>query len=167
MVERAVRHAVYLGEYQRPADCPVVRPDRPRPVRARDRGGVSRRGAAADRPAGGASAAAQLFHFDLDDFRQLKLFFYLTDVDESAGPHVAVRGTHASKRLGHELMIRRLADDEVARAYGAGSIERFCMPAGGGFEDTYCLHKGQRPTGSERLLLAFNYGINDFYRAGF
>jgi hypothetical protein len=56
----------------------------------------------------------------------------------------------------------------VARAYGADSIDRFCMPAGAGFfEDTYCLHKGQRPTGSERLLLAFNYGINDFYRAGF
>jgi hypothetical protein len=65
-------------------------------------------------------------------------------------------------------MIRRLPDDEVASAYGADSIERFCLSGGSGFfEDTYCLHKGQSPTGRERLLLAFNYGINDFYRAGY
>ena len=178
-VERRSGNRVYLGEYQRPEECPVI--DRvghdPFVLEiAQQYLGTAPRLIASELwwsfPAGHGeaeqSAAAQLFHFDLDDFRQLKLFFYLTDVDEAAGPHVAVRGTHASKRLAHELLIRRLADDEVARAYGADSIERFCMPAGAGFfEDTYCLHKGQRPTSSERLLLAFNYGINDFYRAGF
>ena len=33
------------------------------------------------------SAAAQLYHFDLDRLRFLKVFVYLSDVDDSAGPH--------------------------------------------------------------------------------
>lgn len=178
-VERRFAKRVYLGEYRSPSDCPVVERIGRDPFVldiAREYLGAAPRLIASELwwsfPAGHGeaeqSAAAQLFHFDLDDFRQLKLFFYLTDVDESGGPHVAVRGTHASKRLTHELMIRRLSDDEVARAYGGESIECFCLSAGSGFfEDTYCLHKGQSPTGAERLLLAFNYGVNDFYRAGF
>jgi hypothetical protein len=178
-VERASRTRVYLGEYRRPEECPVVdRIGRDPFVLdvARAYLGVAPRlisselwwSFAAGHGEAEQSAAAQLFHFDLDDFRQLKLFFYLTDVDESGGPHVAVRGTHASKRLAHEVMIRRLPDEEVARVYGPEAIRRFCMRAGRGFfEDTFCLHKGQAPSGADRLMMAFNFGINDFYRAGF
>jgi hypothetical protein len=178
-VERDSGKRVYLGEYRSPSDCPVVdRIGRDPFVLdiAREYLGVPPRlisselwwSFAAGHGEAEQSAAAQLFHFDLDDFRQLKLFFYLTDVDESAGPHVAVRGTHTSKRLAHEVMIRRLPDEEVVRVYGPEAIKRFCLSAGSGFiEDTYCLHKGQPPTRADRLMMAFNYGINDFYRAGF
>jgi hypothetical protein len=110
------------------------------------------------------SAASQLFHFDLDDFRFLKFFFYLTDVDESAGPHVAVLGTHARKRFSHQAVIRRLTDEEVDRAYGADRVRTIRLPAGSGFaEDTFCLHKGRTPTGAPRLLLQLEYGVNDFH----
>ncbi len=43
---------------------------------------------------------AQLFHFDLDDYRFVKFFFYLTDVDGEAGPHTFVRGSHRKKPIG-------------------------------------------------------------------
>jgi hypothetical protein len=110
------------------------------------------------------SASAQLFHFDLDDFGFLKFFFYITDVDGTAGPHVAVRGTHNRKRLAHQLVIRRLDDQEVAEAYGEDKIETICLPAGKGFaEDTFCLHKGTTPSGTPRLLLQLEYGVNDFH----
>lgn len=113
------------------------------------------------------SAASQLFHFDLDDFKFLKFFFYLSDVDETAGPHIAVLGTHARKKLAHQAVIRRLTDQEVEQAYGAQNVKTICLPAGKGFaEDTFCLHKGQTPTGTRRLLLQFEYGVNDFHSGG-
>jgi hypothetical protein len=108
---------------------------------------------------------AQRFHTDIDDFRFVKYFFYLTDVDEGAGPHVVVKGTHTGKRFWHQARVRRYSDEEILGAYGPEAVTTVCMPAGGGFaEDPYCLHKGQSPTESRRLLLYLAYGFNDFER---
>ena len=40
------------------------------------------------------SEAAQLFHFDMDRFKFIKFFIYLTDVDTFNGPHCYIRGSH-------------------------------------------------------------------------
>jgi hypothetical protein len=110
---------------------------------------------------------AQLFHYDLDDFRFVKFFWYLTDVDETAGPHVMVLGTHDRKKIAHQLLIRRIPDDEVVAGYGTERVKEITLPAGKGFaEDTFCLHKGQAPTGKARLLLQLEFGVNDFHHAG-
>jgi hypothetical protein len=110
------------------------------------------------------SDAAQLFHFDLDDFRFLKFFFYLTDVGDGAGPHVVVLGTHRRKTLTHQAVIRRQSDADIVRAYGAERVRRILLPAGSGFaEDTFCFHKGETPTRDRRLLLQFEFCVNDFY----
>jgi len=110
--------------------------------------------------------AAQMFHFDLDDFRFIKFFFYLTDVDDTSGPHVIVRATHRNKQplpLKDALKARRFTDEEIEAAYGAGRIVSITGPAGTGFaEDTLCIHKGQAPTGAERLVLQVQYALNDF-----
>jgi hypothetical protein len=111
--------------------------------------------------------AAQMFHFDLDDFKFIKFFFYLTDVDETAGPHVVVRGTHGSKgclRQGREaLAVRRYTDEEIEAVYGRERIVRITGQAGTGFiEDTLCIHKGAPPTGRERLVFQLQYALNDF-----
>jgi hypothetical protein len=110
--------------------------------------------------------AAQMFHFDLDDFKFIKFFFYLTDVDASSGPHVIVRATHREKRQvrrGDALRVRRYSDDEVVAAYGKDRIVSITGPAGTGFiEDTLCIHKGEPPTGRERLVLQVQYALNDF-----
>ena len=44
--------------------------------------------AAIDGGPGSADAAAQQYHFDLDRLRFLKVFVYLTDVDDQHGPHM-------------------------------------------------------------------------------
>jgi len=112
------------------------------------------------------SYAAQMFHYDLDDFRFMKFFFYLSDVDLTAGPHVAVRATHRDRqhfRFGDRLKVRRYSDSEILAAYGKERVVAITGPAGMGFvEDTLCIHKGQTPTARERLILQFQYALNDW-----
>ncbi len=37
---------------------------------------------------------AQLFHYDIADYRFCTLMMYLTDVDDGAGPHLLIEGSH-------------------------------------------------------------------------
>jgi hypothetical protein len=110
--------------------------------------------------------AAQVFHYDLDDYRFIKFFFYLTDVDLSGGPHILIRGSHKNKKFSHQLLGVRCAskdDNEIVNTYGAENLVTICGPAGLGFvEDSTCFHKGTLPTGKERLLLQIEYAINDY-----
>jgi hypothetical protein len=46
------------------------------------------------------------YHFDLDDWRMLKFFFYLKPVDAGTGPHVYVRGSHNRRILKHNDVAR-------------------------------------------------------------
>lgn len=112
------------------------------------------------------SYAAQMFHYDLDDFKFIKFFFYLSDVDASAGPHIAVRASHRSKRrMGFRdlFRVRRYSDAEVLAAYGQERVVCITGPAGTGFaEDTLCIHKGEAPTMRERLILQVQYALNDW-----
>ncbi len=110
--------------------------------------------------------AAQVFHYDLDDYRFIKFFFYLTDVDFLSGPHVLLRGSHKNKKLSHQLLGVRCAskdDNEIIECYGAQNLVTLCGPAGFGFaEDSTCFHKGTLPTEKERLLLQIEFAINNF-----
>ncbi len=109
------------------------------------------------------NAAAQMYHFDVDDYRFVKFFFYLTDADPASGPHVCVRGTHDRKKLRHQWRQKRYADDEIVRTYGAENVVTICGPAGYGFaEDTMCFHKGAPPQSRDRLVLQLEYGRHDF-----
>jgi len=112
------------------------------------------------------SYAAQMFHYDLDDFKFLKFFFYLTDVDMTSGPHVVVRASHRTKRhasFADRLKVRRYSDAEVAATYGKENVVTITGPAGTGFaEDTICIHKGLPPTARERLILQFQFALNDW-----
>jgi len=108
-------------------------------------------------PADGTAQEAENYHRDVDDWRFVKFFLYLTDVDEGAGPHRFVRGSHRSSNF---LRIRRIADDEVARAFPAADLLSIEGRAGDAFlEDTFGLHKGQPPQRSRRLLLQVQYSI--------
>jgi hypothetical protein len=109
------------------------------------------------------SKAAQLYHIDLDDYRFVKFFFYLTPVDADHGPHVIVRGTHNAKRLDHQAAIRRFTDEEIAATYGADRVITIYGEAGSGFaEDTLCFHKGEPPVAGDRLVLQIEYGLRDY-----
>jgi len=110
--------------------------------------------------------AAQVFHYDLDDYRFIKFFFYLTDVDLDSGPHVCIRGSHKNKKFSHQLLGVRCAgkeEKEIVDCYGAENVLTICGKAGFGFvEDATCFHKATPPCGKDRLLLQIEYAINNY-----
>ena len=98
------------------------------------------------------------FHYDIDDYKFLKLFFYLCDVDNSCGPHVIIEGSHKKKDW-YEKAHRRLRDDQAERRYGQ-RIRVITGAAGQGFfEDTFCYHKGSKPQ-KRRLMLELEFSIS-------
>jgi len=109
-------------------------------------------------PAGdGTAQHAEKFHRDVDDWKFIKLFCYLTDVDEGAGPHIFVRTSHRLNRLG---AIRRYSEEEVFAAFGADNVMRFIGPAGTSFlENTYGMHRGLPPTDKPRLVFQILYSL--------
>jgi hypothetical protein len=109
------------------------------------------------------SNAAQMYHMDLDDYRFIKFFFYLTDVDEHGGPHVIVKGTHKNKKFAHQLKMQRFSDQEIIANYGSDKITTLCGSAGYGFiEDTLCFHKGYPPSNQDRLVIQVEFGLRDY-----
>ncbi|KAM3106522.1 hypothetical protein [Phormidesmis sp. 146-33] len=107
--------------------------------------------------------AAQMFHYDLDDYRFLKFFFYLTNVDLSTGPHICVLGSHRRKKFRHELFRKRFSDAAILQHYASEKVVKICGSAGFGFvEDTLCFHKGEPPLTSDRLMLQIEYATYDY-----
>lgn len=103
------------------------------------------------------SAAAQLFHFDMDRLRFIKFFVYLTDVGLHNGPHVVVRGTHDTRPAAF-YKDRRFSDAEVHAAFPDGDVRKLVGPAGTVLAvDTSALHKGQPLETGHRLLLQVEY----------
>lgn len=101
---------------------------------------------------------AENFHRDVDDLRFIKLFLYLSDVDDGAGPHVFVP---TSQNHPGFKKIRRYTDEEVEREFGCEGIHYFTGPKGSAFlENTYGLHKGQLPTQTRRLLFQVQYSLH-------
>jgi len=85
----------------------------------------------------------------------VKFFLYLTDVDDTAGPHIYVKGSHKEDVL---LKIRRYTDEEVEGAFGADRIVHFTGPAGTCFlENTYGIHRGLPPASKARLIFQVVY----------
>lgn len=101
---------------------------------------------------------AQLFHRDVDDWKFCKLFFYLTDVTASSGPHVYVKNTSQSPAF---RKIRRYSDTEIENKFGKENIVEFIDTKGAAFiVDTYGFHKGLLPKSDNRLLLQIQYSLN-------
>lgn len=100
---------------------------------------------------------AEFFHRDVDDWRFLKLFIYLTNVDDKNGPHIYVTHSSTSEKL---TKLRRFQDDEVISAFGQNNVLQLTGLAGEGFlEDTYGIHKGQPVKEGKRLIFQAVYSI--------
>jgi len=104
---------------------------------------------------------AQMFHYDLDRLRWLKLFVYLTDVDAQTGPHVYATGSHRAGGRGAELLRRgyvRISDEEIEQAYGEDQVVELCGEAGSILlVDTMGMHKGKMPRRANRLVLELQF----------
>lgn len=104
------------------------------------------------------SEEAENFHRDVDDWKFVKLFIYLTNVDFESGPHVYVQKSISSHRY---LPIKRYSDTEIEKYFGKENIKIMTGEKGSAFmEDTFGFHKGQLAKENRRLVLQVQYSIN-------
>jgi hypothetical protein len=115
-------------------------------------------------PYGGlpSSEAAQLFHFDMDRLKFIKFFVYLTDVDETHGPHVYV----ARSQIRKPKPVRRdgrIPDEDIVAVYGREAIVEITGERGTILAvDTRGFHKGKAPETGDRLLFQVEYANSLF-----
>lgn len=103
---------------------------------------------------------AHVFHSDLDDFKFIKFFFYITDVGELDGPHVFVKGSNNKRAY---MNNKRMEDDFVELAYRKDNIITVTGPAGTCLiEDTITIHKGLTPAKNPRLILQIQFALFDY-----
>lgn len=111
-------------------------------------------------------ANAQVFHCDINDFRTLKFFFYLTDVGLGSGPHAYIKKSPMPRTLRHQLLGQRcasLSEADLLASYPANDVVTVCGRAGTGFAgDPYYFHRGTSPTSEVRLLLQLEFGIRRY-----
>jgi hypothetical protein len=107
-------------------------------------------------------ASLDKYHFDLDDWRMLKFFFYLVDVDAGTGPHVYVRGSHNKRRMKHQLtLLVGHPAAEIVDYYGKDSPITLMGKAGSGFvEDPFGFHMGTVATEKPRLMMEVGFGVS-------
>jgi hypothetical protein len=112
--------------------------------------------------------AGQGFHYDIDGYRGLTFFFYLTEVTPSSGPHIYVRGSHVRKRWRHLVSVSKTrTDSEIEETYGPEEQIIMCGPPGSGFaEDIFGFHKGLHPEEADRLILQIRYGLRSYTAPG-
>jgi hypothetical protein len=103
---------------------------------------------------------AHQFHYDIDDIKFVKFFFYLTDVSDEDGPHVMVVGSHHDDAFERPLFRSpRLSDEWVTEHFRERIMTIVGSKGSGVAEDTYVLHKGTVPRSSSRLMLQVEYGV--------
>ena len=117
-------------------------------------------------PTTGPEVYSQRWHRDPDDRKEVKVFFYLRDVDKGSGPFNYIPGTHNGGRF------RRVIPQtiRVSRYPPEGAIEKrfsedrrqVCTGPAGTliFADTTGFHKGGAPTTTARLLFTAVYTTN-------
>jgi hypothetical protein len=99
------------------------------------------------------------FHYDVDDFKFLKLFFYLSKVNNKCGPHYYIKNN--GRKSIKEFLDRRLSDDEAKKLYN-DRILTITGDIGSGFiEDASFYHKGSNPElESGRGILQIIYSVS-------
>lgn len=108
---------------------------------------------------------SQLWHFDREDKYILKLFLYLDDVDEGAGPFTYAPGTHKKGKLSKlipkyflEGGVRRTTDEQMNAVYPK---EKWIKAIGKKgtiiFADTRGYHKGGEARTNDRLIYTCMY----------
>lgn len=110
----------------------------------------------------GKSAAAQMYHFDLDRIKFMKFFFYLTDVDTDTGPHCYVKGSHKTlpKAINRD---GRFTDEEIENIYGSENLIEICGNKGTIMAvDTRGFHKGKELLKDKRLLFQIEFANSMF-----
>jgi hypothetical protein len=107
------------------------------------------------------AARFQGYHRDLDDWRFLKLFIYLTDVDADCGPHTYVRRSHVTA---FGVTAPTYTEAGLASRFGSDSLATITGPRGETFiADTIGVHRAGRPRLRPRLMLQVQYSLLPVY----
>jgi hypothetical protein len=110
--------------------------------------------------------AAQLYHFDMNKVKFLKVFVYVTDVGPENGAHCFIMKSHKTGAIPSSLLERgyaRIADDEVEKCYPPEDFVEITGPRGTIFvEDTRGLHKGKRLEKGDRLAFELEFSNSLF-----
>ncbi|MCB7128039.1 MAG: phytanoyl-CoA dioxygenase family protein [Candidatus Brocadiales bacterium] len=132
-------------------------------------------------PTPGVAKETQLWHRDGDDFMNVKVFVYLTDVDENNGPFCFIPRTHLTGDLNAaqdlvgkdgEVIVKagchigkvpagtggRVTDEDMAKAIPKEHWKVCTAPAKTVVvADTTAYHRGLKPVTGHRLLLQLQY----------
>lgn len=108
---------------------------------------------------------SQLWHFDREDRRILKVFLYLNDVDNGSGPFTYAPATHKKGQFGSiapayfdENGVRRTTDEQMAAVYPVSKWNISTGKAGTViFADTSGFHKGGEARTNDRLMFTCMY----------
>jgi ectoine hydroxylase-related dioxygenase (phytanoyl-CoA dioxygenase family) len=105
--------------------------------------------------------SAQLWHFDMDRPKWLKVFIFLTDCAKNSGPHCYIPKTHKNNSIPDEILKKgysRIDDQLIYKLFPKQDIMTFTAKKGAIlFEDTRGLHKGQNVQSGNRLVLQLQY----------
>lgn len=82
---------------------------------------------------------AKSVHFDVADFMDLTVFFYLHDVDLDTSPHVIVPGTHRHKKL-KDFIRTRYTREEAEKRFNREFVTLTGKAGLGFIEDTSTFH---------------------------
>ena len=122
---------------------------------------------------------AQLWHRDRDDLKEIKLFFYATDVCDDSGPHAYIPCSHNMNSLIQvfnnsslsDLVINgscnKFVDDEFlcSRGLKASSIKKWIGKSGTCFlEDTSGFHRAYIPNTKPRLIFSLVWTLGGGFR---
>jgi hypothetical protein len=107
-------------------------------------------------------AAQNRFHFDIDGWRTLKFFFYLTSADDGAGPHQYIRGSHRRRRLQDQFTLTTgRPTPQLERYYAPEEFVTITGKKGSGFiEDPFVFHTGSVCREQPRLMLEIGFGVS-------
>lgn len=98
-----------------------------------------------------------MYHRDVEDFKFIKLFIYLCDVEEANGAHCFIKGSQNSTRLTKRMPI---PDQLASENFAEKDHFVFTGKAGSGFlESTWGLHRSLPIRKGERLLYSVTYSL--------
>jgi hypothetical protein len=105
---------------------------------------------------GGYDGAVE-FHRDIDSWRWVKVFVYLTETSDGDGHHEVIPASQLRTPMSL-VPIRRYKQSEILAEMPHLKVKKMCGPAGYTFiENTFAFHRGTEPTRNDRLILIMTY----------